>query len=97
MARLKSGLLKIFDGCESNRDIYRAMLEAKKLGYGTDEVAMAVAKVKKSLTGQSAEYKRLFLKDVSINYIQQYHVGYPVVVRNINNKTIVLSKEGVVL
>lgn len=97
MARLKGTLLALFKDCKTSTDIYRAMMEAKRAGFTTEEVSQAVAKTKKELMGQAADYKRLFIKDVSINYFRQYHVGYQVTVKDINGKTIHLSKEGVIL
>ncbi|WP_289751795.1 hypothetical protein [Bacteroides acidifaciens] len=97
MARLKKDLLAIFSGCQSNTDIFKAMMKAKKAGYTTEEVSAATAKAKKDIMSQPTEYKRLYVKSVTINYFQQFHVGYPVTVKNINSKTVVLSKEGVVI
>lgn len=95
MARLKKALLDIFKDCKTNTDIYRAMMTAKKAGFTTEEVTAAVAKTKKEIMGQTTSYKRLYVKDVSIKYFQQYHVGYDVTVKDLNGKMIVLSKAGV--
>lgn len=97
MARLKSSLIAIFKDCKTNTDIYHAMMEARRAGFSKDEVTSIVAKTRKDIMSQTTNYKRLLIKNVSVNYFQQYHVGHPVIIRNINDPIIELSKEGVLL
>lgn len=73
MARIKKQLKELFDECKSYGDIFKAMGEAKKLGFTSDEINMAASYRKNSFAKETSNnYNQLKTTEFNMNPAEKF-------------------------